>query len=345
LLDGLRPHLAALETMRIVDDTGSLFRIPPVEFRASEIGLDVFGENVENARLVEHLASAARATPGLTLIEGIVRGVDLRSDHGRVTLEDGRSLSGRLLVAADGRKSRLRAAARITTRDWAYPQVALTAILSHDRPHRDTSTEFHTRQGPFTLVPLPGRPGAPHRSSLVWMMSPGEARRRQAMDDTLFARQIERQAHSLLGCMRLEGPRGAFPMSGLAAATLSAHRVVLIGDAAHGFPPIGAQGLNLGLRDVAYLVECLTPCTDPGADDGLARYEAARQTDIRVRTLGVDMLNRSLLNGLLPVDLLRGAGLLALSSIAPLRRMVMREGVMPRGPAPHLMRIHGTKSL
>lgn len=345
VLDRLRPHFAALETMRIVDDTGSLFRIPPVEFRASEIGLDVFGENIENAILVEQLAEAARGTPGVTLIEGRVGKVELRDDHGSVTLDDGRSFTARLLVAADGRKSRLRAAARIGTREWAYPQVALTAILRHEKPHRDTSTEFHTRQGPFTLVPLPGRSGAPHRSSLVWMMSPGEARRRQALDDTLFGRDIQRQAHFLLGGMTLEGPRGAFPMSGLSASQLSAHRVVLIGDAAHGFPPIGAQGLNLGMRDVAHLVDCLTEGADPGSPEGLARYEAARQTDIRVRTLGVDMLNRSLLNGLLPVDALRGAGLLALANIAPLRRAVMREGVMPRGSVPSLMRIQGTKSL
>lgn len=345
LLDVLRPHFAALETMRIVDDTDSLFRGPPVDFRATEIGLDLFGENIENATLVEELARVVRAEPGLTLVDSMAQRVDLRDAAGHVTLDDGRILSGRLLVAADGRKSRVRAAARIATREWSYPQIALTAILQHDRPHRDTSTEFHTRQGPFTLVPLPGRPDAPFRSSLVWMMDPREARRRQALDDALLAREMERQAHSMLGHFRLEAARGAYPMSGLSASTLAARRVVLVGDAAHGFPPIGAQGLNLGLRDVAHLVDSLEPDTDPGGDETLARYDAARQTDVRTRTLGVDMLNRSLLTGLMPVDALRGIGLMVLANFAPLRRMVMREGVMPRGRVPSLMRAQGASRL
>ena len=345
VLERLRPDFAALETMRIVDDTGSLFRSPPVDFRAGEIGLDVFGENIENRLLVTHLADAARATPGLTFIEGKVVHATPGEALACVTLEDGARYGARLLVAADGRTSLLRKAAGIATRDWSYPQVALTVLLAHDRPHRDVSTEFHTRQGPFTLVPLPGKDGAPHRSSLVWMMDPLEASRRQRLDDVTLAQEIERQSHHLHGRVRLEGPRGAFPMSGLGAMRLAAHRIALVGDAAHGFPPIGAQGLNLGLRDVAHLVDCLTPGQDPGQDESLARYEAARQGDIRLRIFGVDLLNRSLLSGLMPVDALRGFGLMALAAIRPLRKLVMRAGVMPRGSVPSLMRAQGANRL
>ncbi len=338
VIDRQRPDFAALETMRIVDDTGSLFRTPPVEFRAGEIGLDVFGENIENHLLIGQLLAAARATPGLTLVEGEATHAQSDDTGADLLLDTGERLRARLLVAADGRKSLLRKAAGITTREWAYPQTALTALLSHDRPHREVSTEFHTRQGPFTLVPLPGKPGAPHRSSLVWMMDPREARRRQAMDDTQLAREMTGQSHFLLGRLTLEGPRGMFPMSGLVANAFAAHRTALVGDAAHGFPPIGAQGLNLGLRDVAHLVECLTPGEDPGGPAALARYQASRVSDVRSRVAGVDMLNRSLLSGLLPVDALRGLGLLALANIRPLRKMIMREGVAPRGVPPRLMR-------
>ncbi|MDB5509526.1 MAG: UbiH/UbiF family hydroxylase [Hyphomicrobiales bacterium] len=345
VLESMRPDLAALETMRIVDDTGSLFRTPPVEFLAHEIGLDLFGENIENIRLVAHLAQAARREPNLTFVEDIVTGIDLRDLNGHVTTAAGRSLSAHLLVAADGRKSRLRAAANIATREWSYKQEALTFLLQHDRPHRDTSTEFHTRQGPFTLVPLPASAEARHRSSLVWLMSPEEARRRRALADAALVREIERQAHHILGRMRLEPGRGGFAMTGMTARSLSARRVVLIGDAAHGFPPIGAQGLNLGLRDAAHLADCLAGDDDPGSDEVLARYETARQGDIRLRTLGVDLLNRSLLTPFAAVDAVRGLGLSALATIAPLRRMAMREGVMPRGLAPSLMRLQGVKSL
>jgi 2-octaprenyl-6-methoxyphenol hydroxylase len=334
----LRPDFAALETMRIVDDTGSLFRTPPVEFRASEIGLDVFGENIENPLHFGHLLAAARATPGLTLVEAQATHALSDADGADLLLDDGQRLRARLLVAADGRKSLLRKAAGIATREWSYPQIALTALLSHDRPHCEVSTEFHTRQGPFTLVPLPGKQGAPNRSSLVWMMDPREARRRGAMDDALLARDMTTQSHFLLGRLTLEGPRGAFPMSGLVAEHFAARRTVLVGDAAHGFPPIGAQGLNLGLRDVAHLVDGLTPGEDPGGAEALARYSASRVADVRSRVAGVDMLNRSLLSGLLPVDALRGLGLLALANIRPLRKMIMREGVAPRGVPPRLMR-------
>jgi 2-octaprenyl-6-methoxyphenol hydroxylase len=342
VIDSLRPDFAALETMRIVDDTGSLFRTPPVEFRAGEIGLDVFGENIENHLLLGHLLHAARNTPGLTLVEGEATHALSDETGADVLLDDGRCLRGRLLVAADGRKSLLRKAAGIATREWSYPQVALTALLSHDRPHRDVSTEFHTRQGPFTLVPLPGKPGAPFRSSLVWMMDPREARRRQAMDDAHLAREMNEQSHFLLGRLKLEGPRGAFPMGGLVAEIFAARRTVLVGDAAHGFPPIGAQGLNLGLRDVAHLVDSLTPGEDPGGADALTRYQASRVSDVRSRVAGVDMLNRSLLSGFLPMDALRGFGLMAIANIRPLRKMIMREGVAPRGTPPRLMRVQNT---
>jgi 2-octaprenyl-6-methoxyphenol hydroxylase len=119
-------------------------------------------------------------------------------------------------------------------------------------------------------------------------------------------------------------------MGGLSVERFSAQRTALIGEAAHVFPPIGAQGLNLGLRDVAALVE-VADARDPGAADGLAAYERSRASDVRTRTRAVDALNRSLLSDLLPVDFARGLGLLALDSIAPLRRFVMRQGLTPSG--------------
>ena len=337
VLGRLRSDFAALETMRIVDDTGSLFRTPPVDFRASEIDLDVFGENIENRHLVAHLSEAVRAEKRITWIESQAVSATHDEHAAHVTLEDETQISAKLVISAEGRKSLLRKAAGIETRHWSYPQVAMTALLLHDRPHREISTEFHTRQGPFTLVPLPASDKGPNRSSLVWMMDPIEARRRERLDDEKLAVEMTRQSHHMLGKLRLEGPRSAFEMSGLVAQKFAQNRIALIGDAAHGFPPIGAQGLNLGMRDIAHLVDSLNGAQDPGAADVLARYDMARRTDVRSRVAGVDLLNRSLLAGALPIDFLRGAGLWALANIRPLKRMVMREGVMPRGPVPRLM--------
>jgi 2-octaprenyl-6-methoxyphenol hydroxylase len=338
LWERLAAQAAPLATIRIIDDTNSAFRPPPVEFEAGEIDLPAFGQNIENADLVAELAAAARQMPGLRLIEGFLTDYDFRPESVAATLEDGRRFEAALIVGADGRGSALRAAAGIGVREWSYRQVALTTILSHAEPHLDTSTEFHTREGPFTLVPLPARAGRPHRSSLVWLMNPSEAERRLALEEAALAAEIEQHAHALLGTMALEGECGSFPMSGLRALRLTAPRLALVGDAGHFFPPIGAQGLNLGLRDVAELVECLEEAAaDAGAPAALDRYERRRAADIVSRTLSIDLLNRSLLFDLPPVDFVRAAGMVVVRAIGPLRRAVMREGILPRGRLPRLM--------
>jgi 2-octaprenyl-6-methoxyphenol hydroxylase len=328
---------APLETMQIIDDTGSLFRPPPVAFHCGEIGLDAFGWNVENAMLVEKLDRAALDHQRLSRIAAQVTGFEAQPDHAAIVLDNGEVIRSALAVAADGRNSKLRQDSGIRARTWSYPQFAVTAILSHDRDHRETSTEFHTRHGPFTLVPLPGR-----RSSLVWVTRPDEAQHLSALPDEALALAVERQAQSLLGAMRIDGPRGLVPMSGLSVDLYQAARLALVGDAAHVFPPIGAQGLNLGLRDVAALRDAVVDARSNGFDAGdditLREFQRGRDVDVRLRTAAVDGLNRTLLSGLLPADLLRGAGLLALGGIGPLRRAVMREGVLPTLGAPRLMR-------
>ncbi len=330
----LEADVAPLETMRLIDDTGSLFRPPPVAFQAGEIGLDAFGWNIESDRLVRGLAGAVAET-GIGRVEAGAVGY-AEDEHGAaIGVDEGDPVRADLVVAADGRRSMLRLKAGIRAREWAYPQTALTTILAHERDHRDVSTEFHTRHGPFTLVPLPGR-----RSSLVWVTKPEDAERLAELDDAGLALTIERQAHSILGAMRIDGPRGLAPMSGLSVDRYGAGRVALVGEAAHVFPPIGAQGLNLGLRDVAALVDAACDARDAaeGAEGVLARYQRGRAFDVRLRTAAVDTLNRTLLADMLPADLLRGAGLLVLDRVRPLRRLVMREGVLPAFGTPRLMR-------
>lgn len=317
----LGSQIAPLAVMRLVDDTGSLFRRPPTEFRAREVGQEQFGWNVEAASLGAALLDVAADISAIDRFEAPATGFSAEPDALRLALEDGGQVAARLLVGADGRKSAVRHGAGIGAREWRYPQVALTTIVAHTRPHRDVSTEFHTRSGPCTTVPLPGR-----RSSIVWMVAPDEAERLMALDDASLALAIERRTHSILGQLAIDGPRGLTPMSGLSVERFTAPRLALVGEAAHVFPPIGAQGLNLGIRDVVSLVGSASG-TDPGAPDGLARYESGRQADVRTRTGAVDMLNRSLLADMLPVDFARGLGLLALDAIGPLRRLAMRQGL------------------
>lgn len=328
---------APLRVMRIVDDTGRLWRAPEVKFEAGEIGLDAFGYNIENRHLVEALEQRARALPGLRLIEDEVLEVASGADAVTVSLKGGETLRAPLVVGADGRRSLCREAAGIGMDEHKYRQVALTVCVKHSRPHRDASTEFHTPSGPFTLVPLPGQ-----RSSLVWVLDPADADDLAALDDAELSDEIERAAHSILGKIEVEPGRGLFPLSVATARRFGAERIALVGEAAHVVPPIGAQGLNLGLRDAATIGELAVAAHraghDIGGEDVLARYERMRRADVGSRTLAIDLLNRTLLSDFLPVQGMRGLGLFMLDRIGPLRRAVMREGIAPRMAQPRLMR-------
>jgi 2-octaprenyl-6-methoxyphenol hydroxylase len=343
---GVWPHFrgktAPLARIAMIDATGARFPVPSVSFAASEIGLAAFGENIENNGLVEGLAEIAAATKNLVLHEGMISDISFDADAVRATLADGQCVTAKLVAAADGRGSLARTKAGIGTRVWTYPQIAFTALLSHAKPHRNISTEFHTRSGPCTLVPLCVAENKPNRSSLVWLMSPEAAERRRALSNSELAQEIEDQVNSLLGKIEIDGPGGFFPMAGMSANRLVGHRIALVGEAAHIFPPLAAQGLNLSLRDSAALAEVLEDARALGHDIGSAQtlktYASARRSDIFLRTNGVDILNRALLSNLFPVDFLRGAGLFAFSMIGPLRRALMREGVLTHGTLPRLMR-------
>jgi len=333
---------APLSTMRIIDDTGSFFRPPPASFKARELGLEAFGANIENRILVDILSRHVRRSSLINFHENWVKDFNTSETQVSVTLENGEQIHADVLVGADGYNSPARHAAGIETRNWDYPQMALTCILAHQRPHQDISTEFHTRQGPFTFVPLTGTEGAHHRSSLVWLTDKAHAVHLQKLSASALADTIEKQGHSFLGKIALLTEAHIFPMRGMVAKRLGARRIALIGEAAHAFPPIGAQGLNLGLRDVAHLVDVFETAfiqkKDMGADEARALYDRTRASDIAVRAQGVDLLNSSLLAPFLPVDLLRGAGLLALETIPVLRKTIMRTGLMPQGTPPRLMR-------
>jgi 2-octaprenyl-6-methoxyphenol hydroxylase len=329
-------HAAPLRTMRLVDDTGRLLRAPEVKFEAQEIGLNAFGWNIENRHLLAALNARAGELPALTMIDARVNAID--SDQRGATFSiDGTANEVRLLIGADGRNSLARAAAGIDSETRSYPQSALTLTFTHSRPHRDISTEFHTASGPFTLVPLPG-----NRSSLVWVLDPTDAERIGALDDEALSLEVERRAQSMLGKVKVEPGRGLFPLTMARARQFAAKRVALVGEAAHVLPPIGAQGLNLGLRDAAAIGELAVTAhragRDPGGADVLAEYDRTRRADVGSRAFAVDLLNRSLLTDFLPVQSARGLGLYLLERIGPLRRAVMREGAMPAAGQPKLMR-------
>lgn len=329
-LGDLAEDSAPLTSIRLIDGRGGLLRAPEMVFTAAELELEQFGFNVPNALLTARLSEAIEKQGHARIVVGAVETVSFHSDHVGLRLADGRCVTSRLVVGADGRGSRVRTAAGIASQAWDYPQAAIVTSFAHHRPHHGVSTEFHRPHGPLTTVPLPGR-----SSSLVWVDAPDAAQRLLKMGDDAFRDALAVELDGLLGSLGDVGPRAMFPLSAMKAATLGRGRVALVGEAAHVIPPIGAQGLNLGLRDAAVLAECLTAGST--LEDGIVRYAEARALDVASRIAAIDGLNRSLLSELLPVHLLRGAGLLVLKSVPALRRAVVREGLQPSAAIPRAM--------
>lgn len=334
LLEGLdvwprcKDKAAALEVMRLVDDTGRLFRAPEVRFSCHEIGLDAFGYNIDNRSLMLALEERAGELPNLVRFDDEAESVVIEADDVAVRTASGQFLSARLVVGADGRHSLCREAAGIEVTRRELNQTALTFNVGHARPHRNVSTEFHTPHGPCVFVPLPG-----DRSSVVWVSAPAEAERLRSLSDEELSGAIEKQSHSILGRMTVEPGRNLFPLAIERPRSFGRDRIALVGEAAHVVPPIGAQGLNLGLRDAADIArlanDAIASGQDPGADEILRRYDRARRPDILSRTFAIDIANRSLLNDFLPLQPVRAVGMHLLGAIGPLRRFAMREGLTP----------------
>ena len=323
-----RDSAAPLQAMRLVDDTGRLIRAPEVRFSAGEIDLDEFGYNIENRLLMIALEARATELAGLTRFDDEADTVGPEEAEVAIRTRDGKSIAARLVAGADGRQSLCREAAGIKVRRRELNQSALTFNVGHSRPHRNVSTEFHTPHGPCVFVPLPGE-----RSSVVWVASPREAERLIALSDDELSEATETQSHSILGRLRVEPGRHLFPLAIEQPRQFAKARIALVGEAAHVVPPIGAQGLNMGLRDAADLADIVRDAMmsgeDPGSPQVLGRYDSARRADVSSRTFVIDIANRSLLSDLLPMQSLRAAGLHLIGSFGPLRRLAMREGLSP----------------
>ena len=323
----LAPQAAALQIMRIVDAGGKLQEPRQIkDFDAGEVSDQPFGWNLPNWLLRREMLTRLEEMPNVTLRTGVSTTALLtREDEALVTLSDGGQVAAQLVVAADGRNSTMRAAAGIGVKTLRYGQKALTFAVTHLVPHQNISTEIHRSGGPFTLVPLPDIDGNP-ASAVVWMERGPEAQRLFALPEADFEAEINARSCLILGPLTLASKRMVWPMIAQLAHAMSGQRVALMAEAAHVVPPIGAQGLNMSLADLACLLE-LAKTHTLGSPQMLQAYHRRRHAEVTARVLGIDALNRASMAQAPLLRDLRAAGLNLLHGFAPLRRTLMRAGL------------------
>ena len=314
-----------LTRIRIIDATGRLIRAPETLFDAAEIDLAAFGWNFPNIKLMERFQSVAEALPNLAVRPLGANAMARDGAHHRITLSDGSDLTAELVIGADGKKSLVRSAAGFVTREHPFTQAALVCDLELGRPLDGTSVEFHYPQGPFTLVPAGGT-----RANLVWIDDHAVLDEVRAAGPDRLQALVNSKSQHLFGRISVVTPAFVFPLSTLSVDRAGQDGIALVGEAAHAFPPIGAQGLNLGLRDVADLaaaVATVDPTRPNWAMEAAETYATRRAADLG-RTGGmVDALFRSLITDLLPAQALRASGLWALRLAPTLRRRAFGLGM------------------
>lgn len=329
--DKIKANTAALQKMQIIDDGNPKIDPVIINFNANEIGLEEFGRNVPNMMLQTILLEEVTNCPSVEIIspDKLDRFETIGSNI-TATLESGKEITAKLLIGADGKKSKTRVLARIKFKENKYGQSAITCLLHHSQSHNGTSTEHHRSGGPFTTVPMPNQ-GGKHCSSLVWVEKTIDTEKFMALGKKEFESAIQKRTRNALGEITLASNPESWPLIGVLAERFTAPRLALIAEAAHAMSPIGAQGLNLSLRDVSDLSEIIFNALQLGEDIGatsvLDRYEESRRLDTNSRFEGIDKYNRLVSNNIELLRLLRRAGLKSLDNIPALKQLAMKHGL------------------
>jgi 2-octaprenyl-6-methoxyphenol hydroxylase len=295
-----------------------------------------FAHMVENRHLVDALVARAKEL-GIGLRASAVAGFEQGFHASEVELADGERISARLLVAADGAKSKIRDQAGIATHGWNYDQSAIVTTVAHERDHNGGAEEHFLPAGPFAILPLKGK-----RSSIVWTEDAREAVRIVGLSDAEFHEELEKRFGLHLGDLQVVGKRRAFPLGLFMARSFIGERLALIGDAAHVIHPIAGQGLNMGLRDVAALAEAIVDAARLGLDIGspevLERYQRWRRFDTMTMGIATDGLNRLFSNHSDVLRLVRDLGLGMVERMPFLKLLFIREAAGFTGDVPKLLR-------
>ena len=342
----LLPHAQRIEQILVTDGRSpgaSAGGTPPffLRFDSAEIADRSDGEPLgymlENRHIRASLAQALVAAGVEVLAPAKVAAIEVAASNAAVTLEDGRVLRAPLVVGAEGRASTVRRVAGINAIAWDYPQVGVVVTLQMERPHGGVAHEYFLPSGPFAILPL-----TDNRASLVWTEAKARGGALRNARVEVFEAHLRRRFGDFLGKVEVQGPRFVYPLALQLAERLSAPRIALVGDAAHGIHPIAGQGLNLGLKDAAALAEVLVDAARIGQDIGSAsvldRYASWRRFDNVMLAAATDVFTRLFSNDQPLVRLARGVGMSVVNRIGPARRFFMQEAGGAVGDLPRLLR-------
>ncbi len=338
---GVWPHMAGqaqpITEILVTDGKPDAPASPfSLHFDSAEVGAPSLGHIVENRHIRAALYAAIPANLSYIAPAGVTA-LEQAPGHVIVHLSTGEKIRSALAVAADGRDSKLRGQQGIGVVGWSYPQTGIVATVAHERPHNGVAYEHFLPSGPFAILPM-----TQNRSSLVWTEARSKAPAMMALGEDEFNAEVARRFGSHLGATKVVGGRWSYPLSFHLARDFVRPRFALAGDCAHGIHPIAGQGLNLGLKDAAALVETLLDAArlgrDIGALDTLKRYERWRRFDSLAMAASTDALNRLFSNDIAPLRHLRDLGLGIVDSIGPARRFFMRHAGGDIGKLPKLLK-------
>jgi 2-octaprenylphenol hydroxylase len=329
------------EAMQVWDGTGS----GAIAFDCADLGEPDLGHIIENRLILAALLERMTQFANVELFcPAQVAGLDRNATSATLTLADGRKLTARLIVGADGANSWVREQAGITTTGWPYEQTAVVATIRTEKHHRGVAYQRFMPQGPLAFLPMPAG-----LSSIVWSTSPERAAELVAMDEAPFLAELQLAFGDRLGAMVSTGPRGAFPLLLRHANRYCDERLVLVGNAAHAIHPLAGQGLNLGVSDIAALAEVLLAAHRDKREIGeravLRRYERWRKADNVTVMAAMDGLQRLFSNDVAPLKVLRGMALTLADRSGPAKGLMMRRALGLSGDLPRLARglpLHGT---
>lgn len=316
----------AIKTIDILDGDSKHV----LNFDSKEIEAEAFGWIVDNADLRRALVARVQSLKTVKHLTGVkVRNVTFTDTHARIALDSGKMIDVGLVIGADGRKSILRDVMRIGTWGRDYKQTAIVCLVAHEKPHHGMAVEHFMAEGPFALLPFTDLPDGTHRSALVWTVHGGDAKQWVDCDEDIFNAALNERSAGRYGTMRVAGKRGAFPLSLAKSYAYTAPRAVLVAEAAHGIHPIAGQGLNMSLRDIAALADILRE--HKGGDIGdravLKQFQSERRMDNLSMAFATDGLTMLFSNDLIPVSLLRKAGLHMVSRLSFAKRFFMEQAM------------------